>query len=293
MNRLTTSHLATRLLHAALPLMLAVGLSGPAAAADKISEKTAAALVQESGLGDQLPTIPAGIEAGLNVKPEAAAQLTEAQLETLRGILAESYSPAKLTASLITELPALIGPVAAKDALAWLQSDVGKKITALEDAAAKTAGDSEVFAEAQKLFERLPPRRVDRYVRLIQATHVADGSANLIINVTLGTIVGAAAAGAPGKPLPNLDEVRKQLDENRPQMIESINSQFLVLFGSAYQALPENELDQYLAFSESKSGIEYSKAMIAALDKAMTRAAVESGREIQLRMATAKPKSDA
>ena len=293
MNRLTTSHLATRLLHAALPLMLAVGLSGPATAADKISEKTAAALVQESGLGDQLPTIPAGIEAGLNVNPETATKLTEAQLETLRATLRDSYSPAKLTAGLVAELPALIGPAAAKEALAWLQSDVGKKITALEDAAAKTAGDSEVFAEAQKLFERLPPRRIDRYVRLIQATHVADGSANLLINVTLGTVVGEAAAGAPGKPLPNLDEVRKQLDENRPQMIESINSQFLVLFGSAYQALPENELDQYLAFSESKSGIEYSKAMIAALDKAMTRCAIESGREIQKRLANPKPQTDA
>lgn len=265
--------------------LLALGLSLlavqaiPAAAANKLSPQAAEALVKDSGLADQLPAIAPSVAAGLTLNPGFASNLGEDQLQILLKAFANAYAPLRLSADISTELAGQLKPAAAQEALTWFQSELGRRITALEDTASKTASDSTAMEQAQELYQRLSPRRAERYERLAKASEVAESSAQLLINTSTGTAYGVASTTGAASP-PNLDEIRGEYARNRTEMTEALRIQFVVLFASAYQSLPETELDQYIAFVESPSGMAFHKAMAVAIDRAMVKAAKEAGKQV-------------
>ncbi|WP_293370856.1 hypothetical protein [Nevskia sp.] len=275
-------------------LLLSTGLvlaAGHAAAADRISAETAEAIIQKSGMAAQLDDFGPSMRAGITTNPELAGKMTEEQLGSLIGAFESAYAPARLSAGINAELIRQLKPAVAKDALSWLESELGAKITALEDTATAIAIDPEKMAEAQKLLERLPPRRAERYIALMKSTGADEAGAQIALNSALGVAYGAATT--LGSTPPQLDDLRKELEAGRPQMVEALGNVYIVLFASVYQSLPESELDQYLAFADSASGKAYHKAVSAALDAALGDAAKEVGRQIGEAGRARKTQSDA
>lgn len=265
--------------------LLALGLSLlavqaiPAAAADKLTPQAAEVLVRESGLADQLPSIAPSVAAGLTLNPGFASNLSEDQLQIVLKAFANAYAPLRLSADISTELAGQLKPAAAQESLAWFQSELGRKITALEDTASKSASDSTAMEQAQVLYQRLSPRRAERYEKLAKASDVAESSAQLLINTSAGTAYGVASTTGAASPR-NLDEILSEYARNRTEMTEALRIQFTVLFASAYQSLAETELDQYIAFVESPSGLAFHKAMAVAIDRAMVKATKEAGKQV-------------
>lgn len=268
-------------------LSLSLGLSlgmllsaGPvSAASDKLTPQVAEALVTKSGLADQLPAIAPSVATGLTTNPGFASNLGEAELQIVLRAFSNAYAPTRLATDITAELPGQLKAAPAQDALKWLESDLGRKITALEDAASKQASDPSVMEQAQETYQRLSPRRAERYERLVKASEVAESSTQLLINTSIGTAYGVASTTGSTTP-PDIDAIRREIERNREEMTDTLRGQFSVLFSSAYQTLSEAELDQYIAFMESPSGRAYNKAMAAAIDKAMVKAAKDAGRQI-------------
>lgn len=251
----------------------------PAQAADKLSAEQAEALVVESGLANQLPAIAPSVATGLTTNPGFARNLGEEELQIVLKAFSRAYAPTRLAADISAGLPGQLKPAAAADALTWLRSELGRKVTALEEAASKSATDDTAMEQAQELYQRLSPRRGERYERLVKASEVAESSAQLLIDTAIGTAYGVASTA--GKPTPpDLDEIRREYERNREAMVDNLHGQFMVLFAGAYQSLAEAELDQYIAFLESPSGRAYSKAMATAINRAMIKAAREAGKQI-------------
>lgn len=275
-------------------MLLAVGcllVAGSAVAADRISTETADAIARKSGVVDQLADFGPSMRAGITTNPELASKMTEEQLGTLLKAFEAAYAPARLAADINAELVKQLKPAAAKDALTWLESELGIRITALENSATELANDPEKMAAAQKLLERLPPRRAERYIALMKATGADESGAQIVLNSSLGMAYGASAT--LGSTPPSLDELRKELEKGRPQMVEALGNAYIAMFASVYQGLAETELDQYLAFAESASGKAYHKAITAALDHALTNAAKEAGRQVGESSRARKTQSDA
>lgn len=271
-------------------VVLALG-STAVMAADRISAETAGAVIQKSGVGDQLADFAPSMRAGITTNPEIASKMTEEQLGNLLQAFEAAYAPERLKAEINAELIRQLKPEAAKDALTWLESDLGTRITALENSATELANDPEKMAGAQKLLERLPPRRAERYIALMKATGADESGAQIVLNSSLGMAYGAAAT--LGSTPPNLDELRKELEASRPQMGEALGNTYITMFASVYQDLAEADLDRYLAFADSASGKAYHKAITAALDVALTKAAKEAGRQVGEATRAKKTQSDA
>ena len=262
-------------------LLLGAALSlvaGSASAANRISAETAGAIVQKSGVADQLADFGPSMRAGITTNPELASKMTEAQFGTLLGAFDAAYAPARLQTDINASLVKELKPAAAKDALAWLESPLGVKITALENTATELANDPEKMAAAQKLLERLPPRRAERYIALMKSTGAAEAGAQIVLNSSLGIAYGAAATLGSAKP--DLDGMRKELEANRQPMVDALGNTYIVMFASVYESLAETDLDQYLAFADSPSGKAYHKALSAAIAAALSNAAREAGRQI-------------
>lgn len=276
MNKLLPRRLLS-MLTLLLSMLLVQGL--PAAAADKLTPQLAEALVTQSGLAAQLPSIAPSVAAGLTLNPGFASNLSEDQLQIMLKAFSNAYAPLRLSMDIAAELPGQLKEADGQEALRWFESQLGRKITALEDQASEGASDSTLMEQALDLYQRLPPRRAERYERLVKASEVAESSAQLLINTSTGTTYGVASTAAATSP-PDLEEIRREYARNREEMVNTLRSQFSVLFASAYQSLAETELDQYIAFVESPAGSAFHKAMAAAIDRAMVKAAKDAGKQI-------------
>ena len=250
----------------------------PAMAADKLTVQQAGALVTQSGLEAQLPSIAPSVAAGLTLNPGFASNLSEDKLQLVLKAFSNAYSPLRLSMDIAAELPGQLRQADGQEALLWFESELGRKITALEDRASEAASDSTVMEQALDLYQRLPPRRAERYERLVKASAVAESSAQLLINTSTGTAYGVASTAAASSP--DFEEIRGEYARHREEMVNTLRGQFSVLFASAYQSLAEAELDQYIAFVESPAGSAFHKAMATAIDRAMVKAAKDAGKQI-------------
>lgn len=255
-----------------------LAVASQAVAADRISLETAAEITRKCGVADQLKDFAPAIRAGLTTSPELASKLTEAQLATLLAAIEVAYRPEQIETDFNAELARLLKPAAAQETLGWLDSELGKRLTALENGATELASDTEKMAAAQQLMERLPPRRVERYIALLKATGADASGAQMMLNNSLGMAVGAGAT--LGARPPEVAKIRKELEVNLPQLTEAIGNSYMVMFASVYESVAEADLDRYVAFAESPSGKAYHQAVTKALDTALVNAATELGRQI-------------
>lgn len=255
-----------------------LAVASQAVAADRISPETAAEITRKCGVADQLKDFAPSVRTGITTNPELASKLTEAQLANLLAAIDVAYRPAQIEIDFNAELAKALKPAAAKDTLVWLDSELGQRLTALENGATELANDPDKMAAAQQLMERLPPRRVERYLALMKATGADASGAQLVLNNSLGVAVGAGAT--LGARPPEVAKIHKELEVNLPQLTEAIGSSYMVMFASIYESVAEAELDQYVAFAESPSGKAYHQAVTKALNVALTNAATELGRQI-------------
>lgn len=256
--------------------ILAVVSSGGVQAAVSLSPAIAEDLLQKSGLATQLAQIEPSLQLGINVNPDVAGKLTEAQLASLRGAFATAYAQGRLAAEAKQQLATTMSPEVAKDALAWLGSDLGQRIAALEDAAGQFEGVNERAQAAADRFKRLPERRIQRYVQLAKATNAGEGAATVAIDTTLAG-ARAVASLSSDAPEQSLSKIKADLEANRADMARGLEEQFIVLFAGAYETLQDSELDQYIAFSDSPSGKAYNGALLKVLDTVVSKAGVEAG----------------
>lgn len=254
-------------------------LGGTVHAAAKLTPEVSAEVLKKSGLVTQLAQLGPQIQGGLNLNPALAAKITEAQLDSVRKAFEVAFQADKLEADARVQLASALTPDDASKTLAWLNSDLGRRIGALEDEAGKSDGFQERAEAAAARFQRLPQRRIERYEQLLKATRAGEGGATIAINTTMATARGVASL-ASDSPDENLDAIRAQIEQNRPKVVETLNQQFLVLFSGAYASLEDQELDQYIAFSESPAGSHYNEALIKVIDAVMTHAALDAGQRI-------------
>lgn len=257
-----------------------------AATAKPASDSDVRAIISKSGVETQLGGFAGSLRSTLLTQPELASKLTEAQLDTIFKAFDAAFTPQQLTTDIANELRRTLADTDARATLDWLESPIGSRITAMEDSANALAASPERMNEAQAMVERLPPRRVERYLSLIRVTGADQAGAQIAMNMSAGVIHGAAQVleATPS----DLDTVRRELAPLREQMQQALAGTYLTMFASIYRELPESELDAYIAFAESPSGKRYHDGMTAAIDAAMQAAAVDAGRRIVSATRTAK-----
>lgn len=273
---------------AALALVFACSIAPKTFAAASLSAPIVEELLEKSGMTQQLADIEPSLEAQLNLDPAIGGGVPEARLERVRAAFRNAFSGERLHGSARTWIAEAVSPEVATQALAWLGSEPGRRITALEDAAGRLEGFEARAAAADELFQRLPQRRVERYVRLARATLAGEGSSTVAIDLTLATARGLAAIdGEPAEP--RVAAIRAQLEKDRPAMAQSLEQRFVMLFAGAYESVDDKDLDLYIAFAESAAGQSYHRAMIKVLDQVMDQA----GGDVARLLAAKAPVGDA
>ena len=235
--------------------------------------------MRKSGLWQQLAEIEPGVQQGITQSDNEVRRLNDEQLQRLRDAARASYGPERLRAAMRAELAASLPPSETEQALQFLATDLGKRVTALEEAAASPENSDHIETIAADAAAALEPARKQLIDRMIKATRLAEVAASIVINQQMGVMRGFAVYAGNADDGSKDDETAR-LNRYREQMIALLGPRMTAHSAVIYGPLTDEDLAQYVAFLESPAGVRMSNAVGVALDKVLGAAAFELGRRI-------------
>jgi hypothetical protein len=236
-------------------------------------------LMLKSGLWVQLAQVEPNMQVGISQAHARSTQLTDADMEQLSNAIATAYAADSLRMTVRDQLGASLSSQDATTVLRWLSTELGQRITALEEAGSSPGEALERQNAGPRVFAGLSAPRKERVERLAKATLSAEAAATIIIDSMVGMTQGVALS-VPGATRESIDDLKAKFEPQRTRYIEALGPQIVADYAAMYQALSDQELDQYLAFCESPAGQQYAVASLDAIDKALTQAAVRLGQQM-------------
>lgn len=263
------------------------------ALADSPKEAFTKDLVKLSGLEQQLRQVPLLAVAGL---AEQQGKLPPELYNSLQRIVRDAFNAERMQRNVTKRIERNLDTGIMRKTLNWLQSDLGKKVTRLEEAASTPQAFKEIRALAKQLEITPPPQhRIELAQRLDSATSSTEFMVN-ILESTAMALVKALDAAQPTEQQVGEYELRREIGTRRPKMWETYRQVSTVSLLYTYKTLSDAELERYLDFLESKVGGDYQYVVSVAMREAlldasddMTKAIVQVMTKINRKSAHAVP----
>ncbi|HXZ49993.1 MAG TPA: hypothetical protein VEG27_13300 [Usitatibacter sp.] len=270
---------------------LTAAAADPSAHGRRIEE-----LMHKSGLWVQVGQFQAQVKEGVaDYRRQAQAgsgraALTDEEFARVVAAIGFAFAPDRLRTSVAREMAAALSVEDEDAALAWLSSDLGQRITRLEEESGASGAARRFEEESPAVLAKLSPERLDKCRRLAESARAGEAAARIVIDMSAAILYGAAVTGKlPGAEL--LDSLRREFEARRPQLEREYADQAIRAYAYNYRALSDEDLERYVAFAESPAGRRYHGASQAALDAALTRASLEMGERLG-RSATAEKRRE-
>ena len=263
-------------LFAVLSLVLLLPLPDAAHAQSEEAKDTAARLVVRSGLAVQLKSYRKQVDDELG---QSRAALPDGLYEALRDAARVGYNAEDLQRDITRHIAVNMPLSDMKQALVWLESDAGRRLTRVEEEAAASMSP-QVIQDYVAEYRQRPPsaRRAELIGGLIAATRAVEHSAHSVESIALGIAVGMDAA-QPVQNRVGLAELRSRLKSMLPpeQLRAQMAGVLPVLFAYMYRNTNDADLAKYLEFNRSPLGNRYNDALMLAFVDTLTRASVNMG----------------
>lgn len=246
-----------------------------------VDEAAAEWLMQHSGLWEQLGSTGAGARAGI----EAAARMAErrmpqADLDRLLAATDAAFAPATLRQAVRRALVARLPGVHLAPLRAWYDSELGRRVTAMEVAATAPGRDSDAMLRAGiRRLADLPEARRRLVEQMVQASRGAEAMTQMAVSVAVAVQRGASQA-RPDLPAPPVAELRAAMSAQRAQLLQMYGAMLQAMFAELYAPLADEPLQQYLAFLRSEAGAAFTEATLAAVEEALVQAAERLGERV-------------
>lgn len=251
-----------------LALMLVLAPGGAARAQPADTTARISRLIEASGIAHSTRQILPNMLSGISAQQELPVPLRNAIVEAAT----QAFQPGPMIETIHTRLSAGIGGKDLDDTLAWIDSPLGRRITAAENEAAEPAALGGLDAYVKELEQRPPPKsRVGLIAELNRLTGAVEMTATIIEGIALATVLGINASLPAEKRAP-LEVLRKQLAAAMPNTREQ-SAQMVTLYALySYRTLPDEELSAYVNFVKTPGGTAYANAVLVAFKDSMLEA---------------------
>jgi len=240
-----------------------------AVCADATDPELADDVIAKSGVQAQLDQFPRHLLAGLDAGRDPNHPIPTGFHEAARAAAAEAFDTQQLTAGIRATLTESLSDDDLRGALAWLDSDLGRHVTALEIAANHPDQQSELIGFAAGLVSAPPAaERIELIQALDNAAEVTASTLEATLGVQLA-VASAMAAAAPEDRRPSIRTLAELVESTRPQLEPVLRGQVEVALLFTYRTLDATQLTRYLAFCQSPMGRRYNHAMFDGLRIAM------------------------
>lgn len=265
-----------------LAAMLLLGLTlftGTSALA-QTDTVTAEALMRESGLWKQLGSMEQQTRSGIqSAFTQGLPSVSQAEVDRVADIAQEAFAASRLQAAARSVIAKQTMPSHVPKLLAWYRSPTGASLAKLEEEAASREQDAAAMREDSALLASLPAKRQALLRQIAEVTRSGEALTTIMINMTVAIQIGVASA-MPNGPALGPDDLRKSLEQQRPQMMAAMDKLAIASYARTYQSTPDADLEKYIAFLRSRAGKHFMEVGVRAIDSALVDAATELGRNI-------------
>src|SRR5881296_3267608 len=242
---------------------------------------TAPATVDEilelSGMRPQLPAIARALGAEYLPRP---GQLGDRDGARVTQIVAGQFAPAPMYVALRDDFRRRVERKELDAMAAWFRSPLGRKITALEIAAANPDAAPRIAAFAAGLkTSPAPAPRLDLVQRLDWVTGTSQETTDLALAIA-GSVARAAAAVTPAERRARAGLVERRIEEMRGQMALVIGENVLAQMLYVYAPLSDAELKPYVDFLASPPGRSYGQVAHSTLLRVVREVADRTAFEV-------------
>ncbi|HKX37568.1 MAG TPA: hypothetical protein VJN20_02820, partial [Burkholderiales bacterium] len=233
-------------------------------------------LVVRSGLAVQLRAVPKGFEQQI---AQLRGQIPDTVYASLQRAGKEAFRPEGLQAEIERSLPEKLKLAEMQKALAWLETQAGRRVTLAEEASSATLDEASLkkYAEQSK-GKPVSARRRQLLQDLITATAAVDSTANLIEATSLGVAIGMEST-QPVQKRAGVAALRAQIQKAMPrdELKKTLAASLPGIYAYTYREVSEADLAAYLAFLRGADGKKYNDAMVEAFSQALVAASVRMG----------------
>jgi hypothetical protein len=256
-------------------LILSTAFPVYADASDK--EALTNTLVELSGLEEVTRQVAPHVVAQLERR---RSQLHQELYQIFVPVFRDAYQADKLLHTVYPSVARELDVQTMQHALVWLRSDLGRKITRLEEATSSPEAFQKMQGFAQQLeLDGSTRRRVELAQRVDAATQATEMSVTMVTS-TMAAVVTALDAIQPKDQRMGAKGLKQQIEQQRTQLRQAYEQVTLVSFLYTYQALSEEELERFLEFLESEVGRRYNKALATALTEALVDASSKASESL-------------
>lgn len=250
----------------------------------KGNDGRASKVLRFTGVQQQIHAIPGYVLAGFD---RSSKNLATTRQAVVRQVLTQAFDANQIERRVTSKVSKDLSKEAAGKIAVWLQSDLGKRISALEEGGWTTSGNQiePVVAQLEKIdlekLEKDAPQAVR--LRLIRRLDHSTNATETLVDLSEASAFGAATVLDASRPVDQrlgVDRVRVQIDQDRPKLRMRSQQVATATFLLTYQTLTDAELERYAEFLESDPGREYLAATHDALKDALYEASETMNRSL-------------
>jgi hypothetical protein len=268
---MTARPFALHLFSAAL-LLVAPGLH----AQTEQSAATAHRLMVRSGLAVQLRNVTDQVAGDIR---QNMANFDQSSVERLVESARQAYKPEVLQQDITARVAKKLTLGDMKVALAWLDTDVGARITRAEEAASGSMDATRLAEFAHRMQTKpLPAERQKLISDLIAATGAVRVAASVAETMALGIALGMDSL-QPQERRVGEARLRAHMRQAMPaDKLQAVFAQQLpISYAYTYREISDADLAAYLGFLRGATGKRYQEGMNAAFTEGLARASMQLG----------------
>ena len=254
-------------------------LAAQGAAVAAVSAEVAQDLTRKSGLWVQLDSLGAQVRGGMGAAmAKNPGQLTDAQKKRMLDCAQAAYTADVLRSPAVDAVAGTLQPADVAPLLAWYDSPLGHKISAIEESSSSQVSDpQERLRRGADALSGASDARKAALQAILSETHSVEIMADTLIEMALAVQQGIASAdpAASGTPIA---EYRANLTSRRPQLIQHYTQISLAAYAFTYVGLSDDELGQYATYLGTPAAKSFNDGSTRGVARALTSGSVKLGR---------------
>ena len=265
---------------AAFLVMACVAL---AAGAAELEAAQVDELIRKSGLWEEAASARDQIKAGAREswKQESSSgnpAMSAADVARFEAAADKAFAPEAMRRSIALDMRKLLSKEDAEAVLAWLTSELGARLTQLEEQASRAEEAMRTLPAAREAVAALAPERKRRLERLLDAVGADEHNFEVAANMSSAMVFAMSAMQPQGDPEGAAEAVRKKLEAQRAPMTAYYHQMALASAAGAYRDVSDADLDRYIEFNRTPAAKRFNDASIQGFQRALVQGCLELGR---------------
>lgn len=210
--------------------------------------------------------LPGTVRAGIMQAKQKGANIPDAEFTEMTNIIVNSFQPSNLIKAVRSELKGNLSGAEARALLEWYESDVGKKITATEEAASTPESYNVMIQNAQKLLA--DEKKLAMAKRVESALNSVDMAMQIQEHTGIAVFTAIMTAVEPTKKL-DIEPFRAQMSAQYPQIRARLEQFIHLTLIHSYKDLDDDTMNKYVAFLEKPGTKKFNASIMTGMTNAI------------------------